>query len=117
MYKLTERRRAKAEPILEKYRTQLQEKGVIDAQQFEKELRDCWNTGYQEMKDIAKQLLKISQYRFLAAYYMEHSNGMRTLVASEFKEALAHLYGVKHYDSPDRESKRRAFWKGLKTRK
>ena len=118
MYKLTDRRLKKAEPILEKYRTELHGRGDFMVRVFERELRDCWGLGYQELKDIFKQLSKMARYRYLATYYMENSNA--PTVASEFKRVLASLYGVtsrKGYDAPERELKREAFWEKIKARK
>ena len=110
MYRVTSRRLAMAQPILDTFTTEIHSKGRIDATRFEMALRECWDVGYQEMKDLAEDLLKMQEYRFLAAYYMENSNGSRDRVAMEFKEVLAKLYGIKWYDSPDREVKRKAFW-------
>jgi len=110
MYRVTPRRLAKAQPILDRHRAQLHRTGVTDAHALEMALRDCWNVGYQEMKDLATDLLKQEHYRFLAAYYMENSNGSRQAVASEFKGDLAKLYGVRWYHAEDCEAKREDFW-------
>ena len=110
MYKVTSRRLAKAEPILDQYRAELHRRGTIDVHAFETALRDCWNVGYKEMKDLAEHLSKIARYRYLAAYYMENSNGSRQLVAAEFKDVLAELYGLDWYDAKDREPRRKKFW-------
>jgi hypothetical protein len=103
MYKLTERRFAKAKPILNRYRMQLHETGFASARGLEKELRDCWNIGYQELKDIIIALSKRPYYRYLAACYMEM--GYPDVVI-EFQPVLADMYG----------SKRGDFWKGLKAK-
>ncbi len=110
MYRVTPRRLAKAQPILDAFAVQLHGKRAIDVTRFEMELRECWDVGYREMKDLAEDLLKMRRYRFLAAYYMENSNGSRDRVAAEFKEVLAKLYGIDWYESPERETKRKAFW-------
>lgn len=107
---MTPRRLIKAQPILDTFTTQLHSKGNIDVTRFEMALRECWDVGYHEMKDLAEDFLKVLRYRFLAAYYMENSNGSRDRVAMEFKEVLAKLYGVEMYESPERETKRKAFW-------
>jgi hypothetical protein len=113
MYRLTEKRFSKAKSILDKYRSQLHDKGRISNPDFEEELRDCWNIGYQELKEIILELAKHNQYRFLAAYYMEM--GFPGVV-SEFKNKLADMYGIKIFDgNPERDSKREEFWKGLNT--
>jgi hypothetical protein len=114
MYRLTDDRFEKAQPTLERYRTQLHTRRKIDAKGFEKELRTCWDTGYREVKDILKRLSETTRYKFLAAYYMEHSDGSKPL--TEFWPTLSELYGVDYYQSPMRESKREAFWRKLRTK-
>jgi hypothetical protein len=113
MYKVTERRLAKAEPILEEFRTILHSKGKINAREFEMKLRECWNVGYGEMKSLAEDLSTIERYRFLAVYYMEYSNGSRDVVASEFKEVLAKIYKIDYYHHPELSVKRDAFWDSM----
>jgi hypothetical protein len=110
MYKVTQRRLTKAQPILERHRAELHRSGSTDARAFEVALRESWNVGYQTMKDLATDLLKHERYRFLAAYYMENSNGSRQRVAMEFKDDLAKLYGVQWYNATDRDAKREVFW-------
>jgi len=114
MYRLTEDRFEKAKPILERYRTALHNRGKFDARRLEKELRECWDTGYRQVKDIFKRLSKIPRYRYLAAYYMEHSGTGRAV--TEFWPTLTKLYGIDYYQSPMRESKREAFWRKLRTK-
>lgn len=109
MYRLTEKRLASAEPILEKYRAQLFASRSFDAQAFERELRDLWQTGHQEMKSVAQQLAKSERYREVGVYYMEHSNA-GTGVASEFKGPLASVYGLKAFDVPERVEMQAKFW-------
>jgi hypothetical protein len=114
MYRLTERRKAKADPILEKYNAQLHADGAISAMAFEKELCACWNVGYQSLKDIIKDLSKLDEYVYLAAYYMEHSNSGVGVVC-EFQPVLAKLYGIKWYHGPDMKTAQKAFWAKMKT--
>jgi hypothetical protein len=109
MYRLTQKRLASAEAILEKYRAQLFANKSFDARSFELELRHLWQTGYREMKWVAVQLLKNERYREVAVYYMEHSNPA-TAVATEFKRPLASIYGVKAFDAPEREQMQKKFW-------
>lgn len=109
MYRLTEKRLARAEGILEKYRAELFAKRSFDALIFERELRELWKVGYQEMKSIAGDMLKNERYHEVAAYYMEHSNPGAG-VAAEFKLPLASLYGVRSFDAPEREEMRKRFW-------
>ena len=113
MYRLTERRLAKAEPILQEYRAKLHTEGAINAHGFEMELRQCWGIGYQELKSIIEDLSKIDDYVFLAAYYMEHSSAPG--VVMEFKRSLARLYGIDHFDASDRKAKREAFWQRMES--
>jgi hypothetical protein len=115
MYRLTEDRFEKAEPILEKYRAKLHHTGKIDARGLEKELRKCWHTGSREVKDIVMRLSKTTRYKYLAAYYMEHSDaGKKPL--TEFWPTLSVVYGIEYYQHPMRESKRKAFWRKLRTK-
>jgi hypothetical protein len=112
MAKLTEKRLADAAEVLEKYRNWLQQNGEIYCPQFEKELRDCWDTGYQTIKTLILELSEIRRFRFLAAYYMEHIYPGGP--ASEFKGRLAEMYGVPSYHySQAMTEKREAFWSGL----
>ncbi len=116
MAHLTERRFAKAKIILDRYRKQLHENGSIPTSLFEKELRECWNNmHYQALKGVMIDLAKQNRYRYLAAYYMDHSNGAGVVV--EFQRTLADLYGLDYYHSPERASKREAFWNKIKPKK
>ena len=109
MYRLTEKRLARAEGILEKYRAELFAKRSFSAESFERELRELWKVGYQQMKSIARDMLNKERYREVAAYYMEHSNP-GTGVAAEFRLPLASLYGIRSYHAPEREQMRTKFW-------
>lgn len=109
MFTLTERRFESAKPILDKYLEKLRSNHQYDTGSLEHELRQSWNTGYQEIKDIMIQLLDVDEYSTVAAWYMEHSNAPG--VVSEFQGPLANLYGVASYNSPDREEKKEQFWK------
>ena len=108
MYKLTAMREEKATDILSKHRQAMAEHGRIITHQFEQELRECWNIGYQELKDIVIELFKRPEYQRMAAYYMQHQNTPGPV--SEFKPHLAKLYGVEYYDSPETKAKRKAYW-------
>ena len=109
MYSLTEKRLARAKEILEKYRAELYTKRSFSVPSFERELRELWKVGYQEMKSIARDMLNKERYREVAAYYMEHSNS-GTGVAAEFKLPLASLYGVRSFETPERERMQERFW-------
>jgi hypothetical protein len=108
MYKLTDRRFAKAKPILDMYRERMLKHRSIDSRALERELRDLWDTGYQEIKDIMLQLLKLYSYRLIAAYYMEETNG--TGIVSEFQQPLADFYGVRQIGGKDFKETRKKFW-------
>ena len=112
MFRLTDKRFASAETILQKYRARLFASRCFNAQQFERELCDLWQTGFREMESIARQLLKNERYREVAVYYMEHSNP-GTGVASEFKPYLASVYGMRLFDAAEREEMRERFWAGV----
>lgn len=117
MYTLTERRFKKAKSILEKYRAQMLKYKIIQAMALERDLRDCWDTGYREIKDIMIQLLKDERYVYLAAYFMENSNSSVGVVM-EFQEPLATLYGAKSfYHDKNYKEKRDAFWNAFKEKR
>ena len=67
--------------------------------------------GFQALKDVLADLFKDVQFRFVAAYYMQHQNASGPV--SEFKPMLAELYGLPMYDSPDCLEKKEAFWKAF----
>lgn len=108
MYRLTERRYEKALPIFESHRKRLESGQHVDARLLDQELRECWNVGYQELKNIVIQLLDDPRFGLVAASYMENINGR--LVVSEFKTPLAELYGLEVFDSPARDKQAKAFW-------
>ncbi len=112
MYRLTKMRLQKAKPILEKYLAQLNQRYAFDVGGFESELKECWNLGYQELKGIAEDMSKNDRYRYLAIYYMEHSNTPG--IVSEFQPLLAKAYGISWYYDTDREKKQVEFWAAFK---
>jgi hypothetical protein len=109
MYRLTDKRKEKAMPILQKYKTELDAGGKINVIKFENELCACWNTGKKEIKDIIEDLSKCKEYNYLAAFYMENSN-TGVGVVDEFKPVLAKLYGIKDFYCPEKLKARKAFW-------
>ena len=112
MYKLTKKRFEAAKSILDDYRYRLHTTGSFSRQVFESELRSCWQLDHQELKAIIKDLAKLPEYQYLAAYYMEDSSGMGAV--SEFQPVLADLYGItSYYHSEDREEKRKSFWERM----
>jgi hypothetical protein len=108
MYKLTDRRLAAARDILDKYAGQLETRRPIESGLLEKELREVWDIGYQEQKNIIIDLLKNDRYRLIDAYYMQHQNAPGPV--SEFQPHLAGLYGTRMYDPFDKEGKQKQFW-------
>ena len=120
MYKLTERRFGATKHIFEKYREKLFANREFNAHNFEKELRDVLDTGYQELKDVIIEIVRKSRlelpretdrYREVATYYMEHING--GAVVSEFQQPLANVFGAAHFHAPDVAQKRDAYWKNV----
>ena len=109
MAKLTERRMEKADHIFEEYRTKLNEHQQVNCAQMEKELKQCFNLGYQGIKDIIIDLFARERYKQLAAFFMENID-TSVGVVSEYHKPLAKLYGIKSYYADDREEKRKAFW-------
>ena len=109
MYRLTDRRLAKAEQLLEQYRSELVEHGRFNVTAMDHELKDLWNIGYQELKDVVVDMYKNhDRYKYVAVYYMEHSNDIG--VAGEFKPILADAYGLKRYHDDDLDASRQRFW-------
>jgi hypothetical protein len=62
MYRLTNRRLSAATTILEKYRAKLFGSHQIEPMHLEQELRDLWDIGYQELKDVMIDMLKTSGF-------------------------------------------------------
>jgi hypothetical protein len=108
MYRLTQKRLDAAKDILSKYRKQLFSQHSFDAGMLELELRQIWNVGYRPLKDIMIAMLAEDSFREVAAYYMQNSNAPGPV--SEFKRALAEMYGVTHYDAQDRREMQDAYW-------
>lgn len=112
MYRLTDRRKAKARDVLDRYTRQLHDTRSIEGIRLELELRQLWGLGYQTLKDIMIDILSNHpEYVHLAAYYMEHSNVNVQSVVVEFQRPLAKLYGLSSwYHDDEKETKRKAFW-------
>ena len=109
MYRLTDRRLAKAEHLLEKYRSELSEHGRFNVTVMDRELKELWDIGYQELKGVIIDMYKNRErYQYVAVYYMEHSND--TGVAGEFRPSLADAYGLKHYRNDAIDASRTLFW-------
>jgi hypothetical protein len=108
MHRLTQRRLADVQPVLEEYRAELFNRRSFDARSLESELCLAWRLGYQELKSIMWDMVKLARYREVAAYYMEHSSS--TGVVVEFWEPLARLYGIEWYHAPERQEKRKKYW-------
>ena len=108
--RLTDRRKAQAREVFDRYTRELHDTGAIEDFKLELELRQLWDIGYQSLKGIMIDILtNHSEYEPLAAYYMERSGS--GLVVSEFKLALAKLYGLSSYHDEEREVKRVEYWK------
>lgn len=110
MYRLTDRRKAKACEVLDKYTRQLHDTRAIATGQLELELRQLWNLGYQPLKGIMIDILwNHPEYAHLAAYYMEHCNALG--VVTELQQPLAKLYNLTswYYDD-EKETKRANYW-------
>lgn len=105
----------KAKHIFEKYRTELHQHHQANCAQMEKELKDCFNLGYQEIKDIIIDLFAQERYKCLAAYFMENID-TSVGVVSEYHESLAKLYGIDWYYADDRVEKQNAFWNAFFSR-
>ena len=109
MYRLTERRLAKVEQLLEQYRSELAEHGNFNVTAMDQELKNLWNIGYQELKDVIIDMHKSHErYQHVAVYYMEHSNDIG--VVGEFKSPLADAYGLKHYHDDALDASRTQYW-------
>ena len=108
MYRLTEKRLRSAMAVFEECRQRLFAEHSFDALILERHLKTAWGIGYQELKDVMQDMLRNARFREVAVFYMEHSNTPG--VVSEFKEPLARVYGISHYDAKDREARRKAYW-------
>lgn len=109
MYRLTEKRFRDAGDILKRYREQLFRAKRFDVGSFERELRDLWDVGYQELKSIVRDMANHGRCEELAVYYMENSNSSVGVVM-EFQAPLAKIYGITHYHAKDREQRQREYW-------
>ncbi len=107
MASLTENRFNKAQPIFDRYTRILLETQHLPFPEFEKELKELFGMGYQELKGVMIDLSKKTEYVLLAARYMEEGYPS---VISEFKHHLATLYGVENFHGPDRDEKQKEFW-------
>jgi len=113
MYTLTNRRFQQAEGIFEKYQDVLFKNLKYDTGDFERELKNCWDVGYQEIKSILIDLVKKHpKFRYLALYYMQFQNPSGPI--SEFLETLAEQYGVEYYRSDECKTKQEEFWESFK---
>lgn len=109
MCRLTDRRKAKAREVFDRYTRELHDTGTIENFRLEFELRQLWDIGYQSLKGIMIDILtNHSEYEHIAAYYMERSGSAG--VVSEFKTPLAKLYGLSWYHHEEREAKCAAYW-------
>ena len=113
MYRLTDQRLAKAKHLLEEYRGKLAEHGRFNVTTLDHELKQLWDIGYQELKDVIEDMYKKhSRYQYVAVYYMEHSND--TGVVSEFQPLLANAYGLEDYYDGEREASQKLFWENAR---
>lgn len=85
---MTAKRLEKLKPILEKYKTLLNNSGKFDADAFEKEARIALNKmWYQQFKLVAIDLYKKNRrYGLVAKYYMENCGAPH--MCTEFKVVL-----------------------------
>lgn len=108
MYRLTQRRLQKAQSILdEAFIFLVKTKGQAFPYDFERNLRNCWNIGYQELKDIMKDVLKEEKYKYLAVLYMEAGG---ECVVCEFQAPLAKVHGLKYFTRDGLLANRHKFW-------
>ena len=104
----TIRRQKLANDILEHYRKRLYDGDRFDQRMLELELKECWDTGYQFLKQVAHEMLLSSRFRYLSIYFME--DGFPCIV-SEHKRYLQEVYGgVQKYGSEKNPSFRHKFW-------
>jgi hypothetical protein len=109
MFKLTEKRFAKVESSLERYRSKLVEKGDFDPSSLEKELKDLLSTGYKEVQDLCKDIVKrYPRFRLVAIRVLEFEGG--TGVDAIVQGTLAKAYGISNFNSDERAAAKEAFW-------
>ena len=95
--RFTIRRQKSAYDVLEHYRKRLYDSDRFDQRMLELELKECWDTGYQFLKQVAHAMLLSSRYRYLSIYFME--DGFPCIV-SEHQHYLQEIYGgVQKYGS------------------
>jgi hypothetical protein len=108
MHRLTPRRFAAAQPLLDQYRAELFARWAFNVGRLEQALREIWHVREAELGQIIRDLVNDDRYREVATYYMEHRNTAG--VAPEFEQPLAEVYGAESWYAPDLEQKRTAFW-------
>ncbi len=104
---LTEARLQKVKSILDWYGIDVGRTGVMDCEEFEKELKFALKIGNLEFRAILLDMAKLKEYLPLAALYMERGY---PAIAAEFQATLAGLYGVSDFHAENRVEKRKAFW-------
>lgn len=109
MYKLTQRREAKALPILDGAYASLANRGRFDVHALERELRECWNVGYHELYQILEDSFRNDRWRYVSVYYMERVQPALTM---ELRHALTKAYGVRRGSAKSEwDACRMKFWK------
>ena len=109
MYKLTQRREAKALPILEGAYASLASHGRFDVHALERELRECWNVGYHELYQILEDSFRNDRWLYVSVYYMER---VHLSLTTELRHALAKAYGVPAKSAENEwDACRTEFWK------
>ena len=117
-----------AVPIFAEYLEKLKKDKGFNTHEFEMKLRRLWDCGYQTLKPIMNKLMETDhEYAPVAAYYAEVNPGHvgntgpfykapheSLCVVSEFKQALADLYGAEHFHHDQTfQVKRERYWQGF----
>ena len=92
MHRLTARRFAAVQPLLDQFRTELFARWSFNVGRLEQALREIWHVKEVELTEIMRDLLNDDRFREVAADCMEHRNTAG--VAPEFQQPLAQLYGA-----------------------
>jgi hypothetical protein len=113
--KFTVKKQEIAEEILERYRCQLFNNGKFRQMSLENELKSCWNTGYQTIKQYAHDMMLSPRYRYVALYLME--NAYPNIIC-EHQQYLCEAWGcpyARHPSNKDANKCRRRFWDFFKS--
>jgi len=102
----TECRKKKAIPILDDALSMLHKNGgSCLPPSFEKDIRECWHLGYQELKGIMIDMMDDSKYQPVAVKYMT-----KGAVVSEFQRPLKKFLLISNCHDELYENALKQYW-------